>query len=65
MENCQVIKPNPSSPMGYERKHAALCGARCYRDAIDAFETMVSKMSQLSDPEIRGEGNAITLTFIY
>ena len=51
----QVIRLDPSSPLGYERKHEALRGARCFGDAINAFEAMLSKMSQSSDPEICGE----------
>jgi hypothetical protein len=53
------------SPWGYERKHAALHKAGDYDDAIHAFETMLSKMSQSSDPEIRGEGFDIVLKFIH
>ncbi|KAF8556447.1 hypothetical protein OG21DRAFT_1459308 [Imleria badia] len=49
----EVIIHDPSSPFGYERKHAALRGAGCYDDAIHAFETMLLKMSESSDPEIR------------
>ena len=55
---------DPSSPLGYERKHAALRGAGCYRDAEVAFATMLSKMSESSDHEIRGEGDDIMLLFI-
>ena len=46
---------DPSSPWGYERKHAALHGAGRYDDAIVMFETMLLKMSQSPDPKIRGE----------
>ena len=53
----QVIVLDPSSPSGYERKYAALHGIGHYDDATDAFETMLSKMSQSSDPEIRGKCN--------
>ncbi|KAF8551893.1 hypothetical protein OG21DRAFT_217664 [Imleria badia] len=49
----EVIKLNSSSPLGYERKHAALRGAGCNNDAMDAFDTMLSKMSESPDPEIR------------
>ncbi|KAF8548910.1 hypothetical protein OG21DRAFT_1500722 [Imleria badia] len=49
----EVIMANPSSPLGYERKHAALGGAGYYADAIHAFETMLSKILESSDPEIR------------
>ena len=52
----QVIKLDPSSPLGYERKHQALCGAG-HVNATDAFEMMLSKMSESPDPDIRGEGN--------
>lgn len=45
----QVIALDPSSPLGYERKHEALHGARHYSDAIVAFETMLSKISESSD----------------
>lgn len=59
----QVIRLDPSSPLGYERKHEALRGARCYSDAIDAFETMLLKLSQSCDPD-RGEGDNIVPAFI-
>ncbi|KAF8553229.1 TPR-like protein [Imleria badia] len=49
----QVIKLDPSSPWGHERKHAALHAAGRYDDAISAFETMLLKMSQSPDPTIR------------
>ncbi|KAF8553291.1 hypothetical protein OG21DRAFT_1268297 [Imleria badia] len=49
----QVISLDPSSPLGYERRHAALRGGGCSDDAIVAFQTMLSKMAQSSDPEIR------------
>lgn len=61
----QVIKLTRSSPLGYERKHEALCGMKCYGEAIDAFETILSKMSQSSDPVIHGENDDIVLMFIH
>ena len=61
MVTFQVIMLNPASPLGYERKHAALRGAGHYRDAEVAFETMLSIMSKSSDSEIRGEGDDIVL----
>lgn len=61
----QVIKLDPSYPLGYERKYEALRGARCYGDAIDTFETMLLKISQSSDPEICGECGYIMLILIY
>jgi hypothetical protein len=65
IETRQVIKLDPSSPMGYERKHAALRGAGHCGDAVTAFETMLSKMAQSSDPVIRGEGDDIVPKFTY
>ena len=53
------------SPWGYERKHATLHEAGDYENAIDAFEEMLSKMSQSSDLEIRSEGVGIMPKFIY
>ena len=61
MGTIQAIKLDPASSSGYERKYAALLGIGDNNDAIDAFETMLSKMSESSDPEIRGEGNHIIL----
>ena len=61
----QVIELDPLSPWGYERKHAALHKAGDYENAINAFETMLSKVSQSSDLEIRGEGVEIMPKFIY
>ena len=52
----QVIKLDPSSPLGYERKHQALRGAG-HVDALDTFEMMLSKMSKSPEPEIRGDGS--------
>ena len=46
---------DPCSPWGYERKHAALHGAGRYEDAIRTFEKMLLRISQSTDPEIRGE----------
>ena len=46
---------DPSSPWGYETRHAVLHGTGRYVDAIDTFETMLSKMVQSPDPKIRGE----------
>ncbi|KAF8555626.1 hypothetical protein OG21DRAFT_1483764 [Imleria badia] len=49
----KVIELEPSSPWGYERKHAALHKAGDYRNATIALEKMFSRISQSSDPEIR------------
>ena len=60
-----MIKLDPLSPWGYERKHAALHKAGDYKNAIDAFEAMLSRMLESSDPEIRGEGVDTILKSIY
>ncbi|KAF8125301.1 hypothetical protein EV363DRAFT_1351347 [Boletus edulis] len=49
----KVIELDPSSPWGYERKHAALHKAGDYENAVNAFEVMLSKMSQSTDPGIQ------------
>ena len=59
----QVITLDPSSPFGYERKYVALRGAGHQKDTLDAFETMLLKMSQSRDPDIRGECNDFILKF--
>ncbi|KAF8551264.1 TPR-like protein [Imleria badia] len=53
----QAIALDPSSPRGYELKHAALHQAGRYDDAIQVFETMLSKMAQSPDPQIRERRN--------
>ena len=51
----QVITLDPSSPWGYEMKHAALHKAGDFDNAVDALETMLSKIAQSPDPVICGE----------
>jgi len=51
----KVIEVDPSSPWGYESRHAALHRAGDYENAIDAFEATPLKMPQLSDLEIRNK----------
>ena len=51
----QAIAVDPSSPWGYQTKRTALHGAGRYDDAIQVFETMLIKMDDSPDPEIRGE----------
>ncbi|KAG9316154.1 hypothetical protein JVU11DRAFT_3837 [Chiua virens] len=46
----ETIKLDPPSPLGCERKYAVLLSMEY---AIDAFETMLLKISRSSDPEIR------------
>ncbi|KAF8549065.1 hypothetical protein OG21DRAFT_1488841 [Imleria badia] len=47
-----IITLDPSSPRGYEMKHAALHNAGDYDNAVDALEEMLSKMAQSPDPNI-------------
>ena len=61
----QVIKLDPSSPLGYERKHAALHGIGHHDDAISAFKIMLLKISESSDPKIRREGDHVIRIFFY
>ncbi|KAF8439815.1 hypothetical protein L210DRAFT_3540401 [Boletus edulis BED1] len=49
----QVIRLDPSSPWGYQLKHAALHKAGEYGDAVDAFEAMLSRMAGSPDPEVQ------------
>jgi hypothetical protein len=53
--NHQIITLDPSSPRGYEMKHAALHNAGDYDNAVDALEEMLSKMAQSPDPNIERE----------
>jgi len=46
---------DPSSPWGYEINHAALHKAGDYDDAVNAFETILSKIEQSLDPDIQRE----------
>ena len=59
----QLVKLDPSSPLGYERRHEALRGIGRHVDAIEAFDVMVLKMSDSSDPEIRGEDHDVVQIF--
>ena len=60
-----MIELDPLSPWGYERKHAALHKAGRYDDAISMFGTMLLKISQSPDPDIRGECIDIVLRFVH
>ena len=51
----QVITLDPFSPWGYEMKHAAAHKAGDFDNAVDALETMLSKVVQSPDPVIRRE----------
>ncbi|KAF8555026.1 hypothetical protein OG21DRAFT_1461554 [Imleria badia] len=49
----QAITLDPSSPWGYEIKHAALHKAGDYDNAVHAFEEMLSKMRGSPDPSVQ------------
>ncbi|KAF8441381.1 hypothetical protein L210DRAFT_3503460 [Boletus edulis BED1] len=53
----QVVTLDLSSPWGYEMKHAALHEIEDYDNAIEAFETMLSKMKNSSDPDVQRKGD--------
>lgn len=46
---------NPSSPWGYERRHAALYRLERYEDAIETLKAMISILENSPDPDIRSE----------
>ena len=50
-----MIELDPSSPWGYETKHAALHKVGDYDNAIAAFKEMLSKMTESPDPDIQSE----------
>ncbi|KAG1776065.1 hypothetical protein EV702DRAFT_364093 [Suillus placidus] len=52
-EALKVIKLTPSSHIGYQLQHAALHGAQRYDEAIDAFQTMLSKFENAPDTQTR------------
>ncbi|KAN0088066.1 hypothetical protein V8E55_006687 [Tylopilus felleus] len=49
----KAVELDPLSPWGYERKHAALHKVGDYQSAVNAFEVMLLRMSESSDPQIR------------
>ena len=51
---------NPSSPWGYERKHAALHKLARYGDAIDPLKTMISILENSPDANIRRKHMRLT-----
>ncbi|KAN0101128.1 hypothetical protein V8E55_001112 [Tylopilus felleus] len=59
----EAITFDPSSPWGYLAKHAALHGAGLYDDAIQAYETMLSKMAESPDPQIRERRGQYVIPF--
>ena len=50
-----MVTLDPLSPWGYEMKHAALHKAGEFNNAVDALETMLSKIVESPDPDIRRE----------
>ena len=50
-----MILLDPSSPWGYEMKHAALHKGGDYDNAVAAFEVMLLKMTESLDPDIQRE----------
>ena len=63
MRATQAIKLDPSFLFGYERKHEALRGVGRHVDAIETFEVMLLKLSDSSDPGIRGEDDTVIQIF--
>ena len=61
----QVIKLDPSSPLGYEGMHEALHAIGCHDDTTGTFEVMLLKMSKSYDPDVRGEGNHVLRLFFF
>ncbi|KAF8135599.1 hypothetical protein EV363DRAFT_1321005 [Boletus edulis] len=53
----QVVTLDLSSPWGYKMKHVVLHEIGDYDNAIEAFETMLSKMKNSSDPDVQQEGD--------
>ncbi|KAG2153445.1 uncharacterized protein EDB93DRAFT_1248718 [Suillus bovinus] len=47
----KVIELDPSSYFGYQLKHTVLHGAHRYDEAIDAFQTMLSKLENAADTQ--------------
>ena len=65
MGTVQLTKLDSSSPSNHERKYTALLHLGHHDDAIAAFGVMLSKMSESSDPDIRGGGNHIIPIFFH
>jgi len=55
IHHAQVITLDPSSPWGYEIKHAALHKTGDYGEAVNAFETMLLKIALSPDPDVQRE----------
>ncbi|KAF8556856.1 hypothetical protein OG21DRAFT_1482768 [Imleria badia] len=48
----EAINADPSSPWGYERRHAALHGVQRYDEAINAFTQMISIIEKSHDEDV-------------
>ena len=55
VDHHQVILLDPSSPLGYEMKHAALHEGGDYLNSVGAFEAMLKKIAESSDPSIQSD----------
>ena len=55
VDHHQVILLDPSSPLGYEMKRAALHEGGDYLNSVDAFEVMFKKIAESSDLSIQGD----------
>ncbi|KAG8216979.1 hypothetical protein J3R82DRAFT_7285 [Butyriboletus roseoflavus] len=53
----EAVEADPTSPWGYERRHAALHGLQRYDEAVDAFTRMFSLVEESLDPDIRQLGH--------
>ncbi|KAF8423147.1 hypothetical protein L210DRAFT_3570785 [Boletus edulis BED1] len=53
----QVVVLDPSSPWGYEMKHAALHKGGEYDNAADALEMMLRRMEESHDPAVQQQGD--------
>ena len=51
----QVIKLDPASLDGYERRYVALHALQRYHEAVDAFTHMFSLLEQSSNPDVHRE----------
>lgn len=49
----QAVEADPTSPWGYERRHAALHGLQRYDQAVDMFTRMLSLIEESPDPDTR------------
>lgn len=55
MDADEVVKVEPSSYLGYERRHAVLQETGRYAEAVGAFDTMLLKLEESQNEQVRGE----------